>query len=119
MKISIISFFAALSLALAFTGCTNVRVANEGKNMVAVDNSGFFFFGIPLFTGDPDYPNEEVCSWFTNTIKVETNIRLLEEEAARQGARGITNIVTYPDDEDILGFVFKRRLLRTSAELVK
>lgn len=115
-----ISAFILLPLVLLTSGCASVSVSNEGPNTVLIQNSGCFLFGImPLFSGDPDYPNEEVCNWFDNTVKVETNIRLLEEEAYKQHARGYRNIVSHPDDEHILWFILKRKICRTSAELIK
>lgn len=111
---------ALLALSALISGCASVNVANEGANMVAIQNSGCFLFScIPLFSGDPDYPNEEVCNWFENTVKIETNIRLLEEEAYRQRARGYRNLVSHKDAESILWFILKRRVYRTSAELIK
>ena len=110
----------ALPLALFLSGCASVTVSNDGPNTVLIQNSGcFLFYFMPLFSGDPDYPNEEVCNWFDNTVKVETNIRLLEEEANKQHARGYRNIVSHPDEEVILWLILKRKICRTSAELIK
>ena len=115
--------FAAVLVACAaslFTGCCSVSVSNQGKDMVLVQNDGcFLFFCIPLFSGDPNYPNEEVCNWFENTVHTSTNVKLLEEEAARQGARGLRNIVTMYDEETIITLLLKRKIYRTSAELIK
>ena len=117
---SAVGVFAAGLLALSMTGCASVDVSNQGKNMVVVENSGcFLFYFIPLFSGDPDYPNQQVCNWFSNTVKVETNIRLLEEEAGKQGAHGLKNIVSHRDDETVIPLIFKRKIYKTSAELVK
>ena len=110
----------ALALAAALSGCASVSVSQEGRDMVVIQNSGCFLFcAIPLFSGDPDYPNEEVCNWFENTVKVETNVRLLEEEAANRGARGYRNVISHLDEEKILWFILKRKIYRTSAELTR
>ena len=111
---------AAAALALA-SGCVNVEVASSGgADSIVVENSGcYLFYCIPLFSGDPDYPNQQVCSWFTNTVTVETNMRLLEDEAERQGARGLRNIATRYIGEPIIFLLLKREVLQTSAELVK
>lgn len=107
-------------LALLVQGCASVSVTNEGKDVVVVQNTGCFLFcAIPLFSGDPEYPNEQVCNWFSNTVKVETNIHLLDVTAAEQGARGVRNVITHPDEEKILWFILKRKILQTSAELIK
>lgn len=112
--------FAGLLTGLASlgTGCASVSVAGEGDKLVIIQNSGCFLFSwMPLCSGDPDYPNEEVSSWFDNTVHPATNIRLLEEEAARRGTPFIRNIATHTDDETILWLILKRKICRTSAEL--
>ena len=123
MKKILIPLLVVAVLALGssvLSGCASVQVANEGANVVTIENSGCFLFCcIPLFSGDPDYPNEEVCNWFENTVKVSTNIRLLEEEAFKQHARGYRNVASHMDDESILWFLLKRKVYRTSAELIK
>ena len=120
MKNTLLTLLIAVSLAALVSGCASVSVATEGKDMVVVENSGcFLFYCIPLFSGDPDYPNQEVCNWFENTVKVKTNIRLLDEEAARQGAAGVRNLASHQDEEVIFPLIFKRKIYRTSAELIK
>jgi len=119
MKHTPFAALTAVCLALA-SGCTSVEVCNKGKDMVAIQNSGCFFLGfVPLFSGDPDYPNESVCNWFDDTVKVSTNIRLLNEEIEKQHASGARHIASHTDDENIFWFIFKRKICRTSAELVR
>ena len=116
MKKSLV-FLALFALA---AGCASVDVCNKGGDLVVVRNSGCFLFcAIPLFSGDPDYPNQQVCNWFENTVKLETNMRLLAEEAERQGASGVRNLASHTDDEYILWFILKRKVCNTSAELVR
>jgi len=113
------AFAAALGLALP-SGCTSVDVCNNGANMVSIQNSGFYFLCVvPLFSGDPDYPNQSVCNWFDDTVKLETNIRLLNEEIQKQGALGAKNIVSHKEDDVYYYLIFKRKIYRTSAELIK
>lgn len=111
----------SMALGAAFvSGCASVSVCNQGNDMVVVQNSGcFLFYILPLFSGDPDYPNQQVCNWFDNTVKLETNMRLLDEEARRQGATGLRNVVNHPDDDTLVFLILKRKIIRTSAELVK
>ncbi|MBO7721401.1 MAG: hypothetical protein J6T01_03250 [Kiritimatiellae bacterium] len=119
MKRLLVKAFAAAAVAAA-AGCASVEISNHGADTIVIQNSGgFLFYCIPLFSGDPDYPNQQVCNWFSNTVKVETNIRLLNEEAERQGARGYRNLASHPDDETIIFLLLKRKMYRTSAELVK
>ena len=110
----------AFTLLLALVGCASVDVTSDGLDMVVVQNSGaYLFYALPLCSGDPDYPNQEVCNWFENTVKVKTNIRLLDEEAARQGAAGVRNLASHQDEEVIFPLILKRKIYRTSAELIK
>ena len=119
--LSSLAFASLLAFAAtSFSGCASVTVANQGPDMVTIQNSGCFLFCcIPLFSGDPNYPNQEVCNWFENTVKVETNLRLLEDAIAEQHAWGAKNIISHPDNEYILWFILKRKIYRTSAELIK
>lgn len=114
-------FILGVALCAAFvSGCASVSVCNQGNDMVVVQNSGCFLFGVlPLFSGDPDYPNQQVCNWFDNTVNLETNMRLLDEEAQHQGATGLRNVVNQPNDDTLIWFLLKRKIIRTSAELVK
>lgn len=118
--IRIFSSFSGLVLALLLVGCASVTVTENSPSLVTVQNSGCFLFGgIPLFSGDPDYPNKEVCNWFENTVHLETNTRLLNEAAAQRGARGYRTVVSHIDRESILWFILNRRVCRTSAELIR
>ena len=112
---------AILALSAVLSGCVGTTVTKSPElNMVTVENSGCFLFCcIPLFSGDPDYPNQQVCNWFENTVKLETNIKLLNQIVAEEGARSVRNVVSVKDDENVLIFILKRKNYRTSAELVR
>jgi len=116
-------FFAILATAVCLvlsSGCTSVSVCNQGKDTVVIQNSGCFLFCIlPLFSGDPDYPNQSVCNWFDDTVKLETNIRLLNEEIEKQGAKGARSIVSHKVDDVYYYLILKRKIYRTSAELIR
>jgi len=120
MKRSNLIILMAAACIVLFSGCTSVNVCNQGKNTVVIQNSGLFLFCLfPLFSGDPDYPNQQVCNWFDNTVKLETNIRLLNEEIERQGAIGVRNIVSSKEDDVYYYLLLKRKIYRTSAELIR
>ena len=121
LRNALLPIAAAAAIAFAASGCANVEIASEGgADVVVVENSGcYLFYCIPLFSGDPEYPNRQVSSWFTNTVKLETNMKLLEDEAERQGARGLRNIATRYIDEPIIFLLLKREVMQSSAELVK
>ena len=110
----------AFTLLLALVGCASVDVTSDGLDMVVVQNSGaYLFYALPLCSGDPDYPNQEVASWFTDTVSIKTNIRLLDEAAERAGATGYRNLASHLDDETIVPLILKRKIYKTSAELVR
>ena len=118
MKQAILILAAACAVGLS--GCASVNVASEGTDTVLITNSGGYLFRfIPILSGDPDYPNQEVCNWFDDTVTLKTNIRLLDEEVAKRKASGYRNLVSSTYDESVLLFLFKRKVLRTSAELIR
>jgi len=120
MKTRLLSALLLVSLLGAGVGCTSVQVCSEGKDMITASNEGLFlFFAIPICSGDPEYPNEQVASWWTNTVKVETNIKLLEEKASECGAHGLKNLVSLHDTTSYLWFILQRKTCRSSAELLK
>ena len=107
-------------LVALLAGCASVSVSDKGRDMVVVENSGVYLFCIlPLFSGDPDYPNREVCNWFDDTVTLKTNIRLLDEEATRRSASGYRNVVSHLDEDSISFLLLKRKIYRTSAELIR
>ena len=117
MKTSLLAFVCAAAL---LAGCINVGTSSQGTDLVTVDNSCLqLFYCIPICSGDPEYPNQQVASWWENTVTVKNNVKMLEDAAARQGASGLRNIVSRIDDERIFWPFLQRTTLRTSAELVR
>lgn len=121
MKTHLLSVLLLLLALGVSTGCTSVQVCHEGDtNMITASNEGLFvLYCIPICSGDPEYPNEQVSSWWTNTVKVETNVKLLEEKAAECGAHGIKNLVSLHDSTSYFWILLQRKTCRSSAELVK
>ncbi len=110
---------AILSSLLA--GCCTVNTCNRGgHDMVEIENFGWRLLGfIPIASGDPEYPNQEVCVWFCDSVLLDVNMMLLDDEMRRQGARGVKDLVSYTSEEQIFPFIFKRKTYHTSAELIK
>ena len=110
---------AAAAMAMV-AGCVSVDIASDGgTDMVVVENEGCFLFNlIPIMTGDPEYPNNDVCVLFRNTQKLDTNIKLVEAEAERLGAKGVRNVASHWIDDPIIFLLLKRKILQTSAQLV-
>ena len=106
-----IRILPTLIAALALSAALLATVCDKGPNMVTVENDGcFLVYCIPLFSGDPDYPNQQVCNWFSNTVDLETNVRLLDEAARERGAIGYRNVVSHRDDERIIILLLKRKI---------
>lgn len=121
MKISIRSFGALAIVPLLLSGCVSVDVTKDGgRETVLIENSVCkIFCSLPLVSGDPDYPNQEVGTWFENTMTLETNLRLLDQTVCEQGARTFKDLQSYRADEQIIPFILKRYMLYTSAEIVR
>jgi len=111
----------ALSLAagILMAGCCSVTVSQEsGHDVVSIENSRWMLFSIlPLGSGDPEYPNQEVTVWFTDSLMLDVNMMLLDDAMKRYDYHNFTNITTYRTDENIIPFLVKRNILHTSAEL--
>lgn len=107
--------------AAMLCGCCTVTVCQEGEHdIVNVENSALQLFGlIPIFSGDPDYPNREVSNWFSDTLSLDVNMRLLDDYMRANGYHTIKSISTYKTTERALFFFFRRDVLRTSAELIR
>lgn len=107
-------------LAVLFVGCTSVSVSTQGGHeTVMVQNSRCSLLGLPLISGDPDYPNLEVGSWFEDTLSLETNLRLLDREVVKRGGRRSAGLHSSRDDEQLLPFLLTRSILTSSAEIVR
>ena len=74
---------------------------------------------IPLGSGNPDHPNRCKCSMFTNTVTLDNQLRMIEAEAKRVGAKRAVDVTSDSSKESVLFFLLKREKLHTSAVLVK
>ena len=72
---------AAALFAALFSGCSSIKICDVGGHTIAVvENSGWYLFDcIPLASGNPDNPNGHMCRFFTNTVTLENNMKLLDE----------------------------------------
>lgn len=121
---------AAAALALS-AGCASVSVSDdvggvrvegglEPIESVEVSNTSWLFFAcLPIASGDVDNPNGHTCDWFSNTATPANQLKMLQAEADRVGARRALNVTTLTTDEDFFLFVFLRNKIHTSAVLVK
>ena len=74
---------------------------------------------IPLGSGNPDKPNLCRCRMFTNTVTLDNQLRMIEAEAKRSGAKRAVEVTSDSSKESVLFFLLKRERLHTSAVLVK
>lgn len=114
-------------LAALLSGCATAKFSNVGGRTIAdVTNTGWYLFNvIPIASGDPQHPNAVGCRFFSRTVTLENNLRMLdyamrdylsdpkELASARYG-----EVVSYTTDESVLFFLFKRHACHTSAELI-
>ena len=122
--------FACLA-ALALCGCTSVKritdfhgvkVENGQEPVEVVDiyNSNWLLLSLlPIASGDPDNPDGWTTCFFRNTATVENQVRMLEAEAKRAGAKRAANVMTTSTDEAAFLILLLREKYHTSAVLVR
>ena len=123
---------ALLAFALLVgTGCTSVHVTRAYNGVrvdggrqpaatVEVENSGWYLFTfIPIASGNPEAPNEVSSQWFTDTVTVGNNIKVLKDVMRRERITEVANLTTHCSDEKYLVFILARRAYHTSAVLLK
>ena len=74
---------------------------------------------IPLGSGNPEIPNRCKCRMFTNTVTLDNQLRMIDAEAKRVGAKRAVDVTSDSSKESVLFFLLKREKLHTSAVLVK
>mgnify|MGYP000010134235 FL=1 len=127
-RLSVLS--AALALLLA-SGCMTVRTTRayngiaveDGRTPVVtveIENSGWYLFTfIPLASGKVEAPNQADCRWFTNTVTVENNLKVLQEIMLRERVAEVANLTSHRSDEKYLVCLLARRAYHTSAVLLQ
>ena len=121
----------ALGLLCAFAGCATIKRANDYGNIrmengdepvetIEIENSSWLLFKfIPLGSGDPYAPNEVSCRLFRNTVTLQNNLDMLDQEMKRVKASKVSNVVSRKTDETILIILLTRHAYHTSAVLLK
>ncbi|MBR2355139.1 MAG: hypothetical protein IKA69_02020 [Kiritimatiellae bacterium] len=108
---------AFILAAVALAGCSSVQICREGgHDMCCVRTSGWKLFNcIPFVSGNPE---GWCCRFFSDTVKVETNIALLDK-TIRDGDYGsVSNLTSHVTEEPMLPLLLKRVVCHTSAELI-
>ena len=108
------------ALLAALCGCCSYEIRKEGgRDVVLVENESFRFLGLfSIWSGDPEYPNRQVTLWFCDSLLLDVNMMLLDDAMRKNGYSSFQNISTYKTNEDML-FLFRRKKLYTSAELLR
>ena len=124
-------FLPMLASVLLFAGCTTVRYSTtfhgirvedgeEPLEIVEIENSGWEIFKcIPLASGNPQKPNRLSCRWFRNTVTLQNNLDLLEQEMKTRVATRFTNLISRNSEESFLFILLTRNAYHTSAVLLK
>lgn len=120
-----------VGLLLFAGGCASVHVTQAYNGVavengrrpaqtVEIENSGWYILTfIPVASGDPNNPNRHTCRWFTDTVKLENNIHLLDQIKQRERVTEVANLTSHRSDEKYLVFLVARRAYHTSAVLLK
>lgn len=130
---SIWSGLAAVALGLLQSACSSVKAQAEFSGVkveggetpvevVDVYNTNWLFLSLaclPVASGDPDNPDGWTTRFFRNTVTLENQLKMLENEVKRVGARKAIDVTTTSTDESLLWILFLREKYHTSAVLVK
>ena len=120
-----------LLLTLACMGCATINRVSEYHDVgiesgeqpletVEIENTGWLLFKcIPLGSGDPLRPNECSCRFLTNTVTLQSNLKMLEDEMKRVDAKRMANLTSRKTDETVFIILLTRRAYHTSAVLLK
>lgn len=123
-------FFATLA-AIACAGCATVNTANDYHGMgveegemaietVEIENAGWLLFkSIPLGSGNPLAPNRCSSKLFQNTVTLQNNLEMLEDEMERVNATRVLNLTSRRTDESVFLILLSRTAYHTSAVLLK
>ncbi len=117
------SIIVALVLTMGAAGCATVEFVptDDARKLgtVSASDTTWRILMLPIASGDTDDPNSFGCRWFRSTVKLENQMKMVEAEAKRRGARAVTEVSTVTTDEDLLLFVLLREKIHTSATLLK
>ena len=100
--------------------CEKTYDGMEPVEVVHVMNTNWRLLAcIPLGSGNPEVPNRCKCCMFTNTVTLDNQLRMIDAEAKRVGAKRAVDVVSDSSKESVLFFLLKREKMHTSAVLVK
>lgn len=116
---------------LAAAGCMSVQTTRafngvaveDGRTPVLtaeIKNSGWYLLTfIPIASGDVDAADAGGgCRWFTDTVTVENNLKILQSIMLRERVAEVANLTSHRSDEKYLVCLLARRAYHTSAVLL-
>lgn len=125
--------FCVISFSLFVSGCATVQKSETFPKInelspiqpvasIVVENYGYYLFGIwPLWCGDVENPNSAGCDWFTDTVTIDNNVKLIEREALSYGAEStLGELKTEVETSgSFSAWILWRKIITTSACVYK
>lgn len=124
--------FAAIAMfALFSAGCMTYRTTSEWRNIksdgssrpymtVQIENSGWYLFDcIPIVCGNPQKPNRNSCTWFSNTVTLQNNLNVLTNLMKQEDCTILSNLDSREMDDFYYFFLLYRRACHTSAVIFR
>lgn len=119
----------AICLSLAGFGCTTVHISRSFPKInelspiqpaasIVVENYGYYLFGfVPIICGDTSNPNSTSCDWFTDTVTIDNNVKLVKREADKFGSEVILGDLKTETKSSgsFSAWIFWRKIITTSA----
>lgn len=118
-----------LCFALLFAGCTTMHISESFPKInelspiqpaasIVVENYGYYLFGIwPIICGDVTKPNSASADWFTDTVTIDNNVKLVKREANKYGSEAILGDLKTEIESSgsFSAWILWRKIITTSA----
>ena len=120
-----------MALTAVLCGCSSVkRLSDFGDvkvedgvtpiEVVDIYNTNWLLLSLlPIASGDPENPDGWTTCFFRDKATVANQIKMLEDEVRRVGARRAIDVSTTSTDEEAFLILFLREKYHTSAVLVR
>jgi uncharacterized protein YbjQ (UPF0145 family) len=128
----LVSLFAAMALAVAFTGCSTVRTTQKFNDLkltvspkdqtIAHINTqvygAYLFNAFPIFSGGPNDTGKTAA--FRDTVTMDNGMYLLTKTAREAGANRVIDVESHYSSTWVpLGLIFWVREIQVSGTAVK
>ncbi len=114
-RLSVLLIFCSL-----LAGCASIHISEKGEHTLVIANNTcwYLFNWIPMASGNTAHPNEISTCFFSETVTLQNNMKLLETAMRERPEKVITNLNSYTTDESVFFFLLTRHACHTSAELI-